>query len=87
MQYVVKTPRQLGQVLRGFRTERGLTQATLGASIGIAQNEISDFERDAERATIRKLFRMLSGLGVEIVLRDPAAPANAKSRRRASPEW
>lgn len=85
MQYVVRTPRQLGQVLRGFRSTRDLTQATLGTLIGMAQNEISDFERDAERATIRKLFRVLSGLGVELVLRDPSAPA-PKSSRRAS-EW
>jgi HTH-type transcriptional regulator/antitoxin HipB len=89
MDYTIKTPEQLGRVLRGFRAERRLTQALLGQKTGLAQNAISDFERDASRASVRRLFRILSGLGLELAVRDPQASPASRSRppRRSSPQW
>ena len=88
MDYPLKTPEQLAHVLRGFRAARHLTQAKLGKKTGLAQNAISDFEREAAKASIRRLFRMLSALDVELVLRDSTtARQPLKSRTRSSPEW
>jgi HTH-type transcriptional regulator/antitoxin HipB len=89
MNYTIKTPEQLGLVLRGFRAERRLTQADLGARTGLAQNAISDFERDASRASIRRLFRILSGLGLELTVGDANTKPAPKPRpsRRSSQTW
>ncbi len=89
MTYTVKTPEQLGRILRGFRADRQLTQAVLGEKTGLAQNAISDFERDASRASIRRLFRILSGLGLELAIHDtrPKPAAKRRSPRRATQQW
>ena len=36
MDYPIKTPGQLGAVLKGFRRDRKLTQAAVGAAVGAA---------------------------------------------------
>ena len=89
MDYPIRTPEQLGQVLKGFRGERHLTQAQLGLRTGLAQNAISELEREAAKASLRRLFRVLSALGVELVMRDTQSPPPAppKGRSRPSPEW
>ena len=33
--YPIKTPKQLGSVLQGYRRERGLTQTDVGAKVGL----------------------------------------------------
>lgn len=82
--YFIKTPEQLGSVIKGFRAARGMTQAELGAKTGLAQNAISDFERDPGKSSIRRLYLLLSALGLEVVVREAEPPS---SRSRTSPEW
>lgn len=68
--YLVVSPAQLGQVLRGFRKSRGLTQSEAGGRVGLRQEAISHFENDPGPSSVERLFRILAALDVELVLRD-----------------
>ncbi len=60
---------QLGSVLRGFRKERELTQGNAGAKTGLPQNAISTIERQTRRVGVARLFKVISALDLELVLR------------------
>ncbi len=86
MDYPARTPEQLGAVIKGFRVAREITQSQLGTRTGLAQNAISEFERDPGKSSIRKLYRLLSALGLEVVVRDVIPPARGK-RAKSAPAW
>ena len=75
MDYPIKTPDQLGTVLRGFRRDRHLTQANVAAMIGLAQNAVSGIETDAGRSSVARIFKLLAALDVDLVLRSRQAPS------------
>lgn len=70
MEYVARTPQQLGQVIRACRKKRQLTQSMVGAKVGIRQAQISSIETRGADITVDTLYRLLSALGLELVLRD-----------------
>ena len=70
MYYLVRTPQQLGAVLRGRRREKRLTQAATGAKVGLRQNAVSVIEAQAGRSTVVRLFKLLSALDLELSLHD-----------------
>jgi len=59
-------------ILKGFRKERGLTQAAMAEKLGITQQSYAYFEANPATATLDRLFMVLRLLGVEISL-DQAA--------------
>jgi HTH-type transcriptional regulator/antitoxin HipB len=67
--YVIRTPRQLGPVLQGYRKARASTQAQVGQAIGLPQGEISKLEVDPSRASLSRVFRLLAALDLELVIR------------------
>ena len=77
MDYVVRTPQQLGAILKGTRKRKGLSQAKIGAKAGFAQPKISLIESHTASTSIEILYKTISALGLEIVLRDKPA-VNAK---------
>ena len=83
MEAVVRTPQQLASVLRAQRARRGLTQARAGKDVGLLPKTISALEQRPEKSSIESLFRLLSALGVELVVRE--RPGD--SRENAAPEW
>jgi len=73
MDYVARTAHQLGQVLKSRRKQLGLTQAEVAAKVGLLQTQVSVIESHDARATVTTLFKALSGLGLELVLRDSSS--------------
>ena len=69
MNYTVHTPRQLGQVLKGQRKNQQLTQAEAARSVGLLPKTISKLELDPDTATLESLFKFLSALQLELVVR------------------
>lgn len=67
--YPIKTPRQLGSVLQGFRRARGLTQTDVGVKVGLAQKAVSKMELAPERAGLNMIFKLLAALDLELVVR------------------
>jgi HTH-type transcriptional regulator / antitoxin HipB len=79
MDYFLQTPAQLSSHLRALRKAKGLSQAQLGALLGLDQTRIARIERNPAVVSIDQLFRVLSALGVRLVLR-PAEEVAVASR-------
>jgi HTH-type transcriptional regulator/antitoxin HipB len=82
MRQLVTTPTQLGEVIRGRRKARGMSQAELAAKLNISQSRLSILESDPAGLTVDRLLALAGVLGLEILIQD-ATPA---SDRRKS-EW
>ena len=80
MNYTAHTPSQLGQTLRGQRKSQQLTQKDAAKMVGLLPKTISKLELATETATIESLFKLLSALELELVVR--ARSANAQDK-----EW
>jgi HTH-type transcriptional regulator/antitoxin HipB len=76
--YAIRTPQQLGAVLRGYRVEKKLTQAATGQDAGLAQNAISLIESNPGPASLDRIFKVLAALDLELVVR-PRRSGAAKS--------
>lgn len=85
MDYVARTPQQLGAILRNCRELRELTQQVAGSKVGLKQSTISVLEADAARPSVQTLYRLLSALGLELVIRDPQASRQASPASKR--EW
>ena len=73
-EYTIKTPQQLGSVLRGYRRDRGLTQEEAGAKVGLAQNAVSQIEAAPGRVSLVRLFKLVAALDLELVVRPRGTP-------------
>lgn len=77
-----QTPEQLATVLRGQRKASRLTQKQAAALVGLLPKTISALESDPERGSIGSLYKLLSALGLELVLQPKASPPP-----RSDSEW
>jgi HTH-type transcriptional regulator/antitoxin HipB len=68
--YPIQTEQQLSLLLRSLRKARAMTQGELAERLGVAQQTISQMERDAAAVTVQRLTKALSVLGAQLVLRD-----------------
>lgn len=79
MRLPAQTPDQLSALLRGHRQAVGLTQKQAAAMVGLLPKTISALESHPERSSVGSLFRLLSSLGLEMVLQpkagQPASPS------------
>lgn len=74
------TPKQLGQVLKGQRKLQQLTQKEAAEQVGLLPKTISRLELAPETATVESLFKLLSALRLELVVR-------SKSQESSEKEW
>lgn len=68
MIYPLKTLNQLPLILKGFRKEKGLTQAAMAERLGITQQSYAYFEANPTVASLERLYLVLRLLDVEISL-------------------
>ena len=80
MNYTAFTPDQLGKVLRGQRKLQMLTQKDAAQAVGLLPKTVSRLELATETATIESLFKLLSALQLELVVR-------SKSQESTPGEW
>jgi HTH-type transcriptional regulator/antitoxin HipB len=81
--FPVRFPDQLRQHLRALRKRHGLTQAQLGALIGVSQARIAEIEANPGLVNFEQLMKLLSVLGVSLTLQEEAA-APAATRAPAA---
>jgi HTH-type transcriptional regulator / antitoxin HipB len=90
-EFPVRTADQLPGLLQSFRKASGLTQADVASQLGIRQQTLSALERNAAAGSAARLMKLLSILGVELVLRRlPGAPSrsgNAPSEPDDAAQW
>lgn len=74
-------------MLRGFRKASGLTQAEAATRLGVRQQTLSALERNAKSVSTERLMRLLSVLGVELVLRQPNVSHDTTAPSPDQPQW
>jgi HTH-type transcriptional regulator/antitoxin HipB len=79
METTTRTPQQLGQAVKARRTAMKLSQTAVGNKVGIKQNTVSVLEIHTPSSTIETLFKALSALNLELVIREKA--------RATTQEW
>jgi len=80
--FPIKTISQLPLFLKGFRKEKGLTQAAMAERLGITQQSYAYFEANPATATLERLFMVLRLLDVEVSLYQPSPPVGATSKNK-----
>ena len=83
--FVVRTPDQLPALLQAFRKQAGLTQEEAAVRLGVTQQTMSALERNAERVSAARLMKLLSLLGVELVLRKDEGSARSQPDSASHP--
>jgi len=88
--FIVTNPSQLTAYLRSLRRARGLTQADLGARLGVSAARISTIERNPGVLSTALLLKLLQVLGARLELEadTTGSPKGARRRGAASTgEW
>jgi HTH-type transcriptional regulator/antitoxin HipB len=67
-QFRIYTPGSLGQAVRHFRREAGLTQTDLAAQTALNRTYLSALEQGRETEQLKRLLRVLGKLGVRMTL-------------------
>jgi HTH-type transcriptional regulator/antitoxin HipB len=67
-QHIITSPEILGQTLKAERQRMKLTQTELGNLVGLKQKTVSEAENGSPGMRIDTLYRLLSGLNLDIVL-------------------
>ncbi|MFT3953812.1 MAG: helix-turn-helix domain-containing protein [Piscinibacter sp.] len=81
MDYLIQSRGQLASHLRALRKARGLSQAQLGAVLGVGQTRVTRIEHDPTAISVEQFLGILSALGVQMVLR----PTGTQSAAGAPP--
>ena len=64
----IYSPASLGEAVRHYRTEAGLTQAELADRAGLHRSYLSELESGKETEQVKRLLRVLRQLGVRMTL-------------------
>jgi HTH-type transcriptional regulator/antitoxin HipB len=92
--FPIRFPDQLRQHLRAMRKKQSLTQAQLGALVGVSQARIAEIEANPGLVSFEQLMKLLSVLRVSVILSEDVSPlvdaaaASPKvtAKPRSSPE-
>ncbi|MFL6624003.1 MAG: helix-turn-helix domain-containing protein [Sulfurifustis sp.] len=77
MEFIVRTPSQLGDALKAGRAAKKLTQQEAGGRVGLLPKTISALESKPERSSVESLLKLLSALDLELVLREKSRQPKA----------
>jgi HTH-type transcriptional regulator/antitoxin HipB len=70
MDFPLAIPEQMSQQLRSLRKAKGLSQVQLAQMMGVTQSRIAAIERDATKLKLHELYKLLSLLDAELVVRN-----------------
>ena len=79
MDYPIVTPEQLAAQLRSLRRAKKLSQAELGARVGLNQPRIAKIESGPRAISVGQLMRILGLLGARLVLQAPTTKGSSGS--------
>lgn len=84
-EFPIRTSDQLSAVLQAFRKESGLSQTEVAKRMGLTQQKLSHLERNAQNVSADRILKLLSVLGVELVLRRAGASCSVASNSKDHP--
>ncbi len=68
---LIKTPADIGRIIRGARIVEGLSQSQLAAKFGTTQSWISEIENGKATAELGMVLKVMSFLQIEVDLTPP----------------
>lgn len=71
MQIPIDSAAAIGKIVRATRKTQGLRQDDAAGSIGVSENFLGKIERGSESVHWGKLFQVMQGLGVRVVVDVP----------------
>jgi len=71
MKVPLKSAQSLGKVVRATRKAQKIRQDDAAGAIGVSENFVGKIERGGETAQWGKLFQVLEGLGIHVILDVP----------------
>ncbi len=83
---IVRTPADLGLLIRARRRELGLDQQALAKRVGVSRLWIIEFERGKPRAEIGLVLRTLTALDLHLDVSSAGPHAASPSRVPAPPD-
>jgi transcriptional regulator with XRE-family HTH domain len=75
MQIPISKAAAIGKVVRASRKAQKIRQDDAAGSVGVSENFLGKVERGGETAQWGKLFQVLEGLGVHVILDVPDSVA------------
>jgi len=86
MRYPVDTPSQLRLLLRALRKARGLSQAQVGAMLGVTQQRLAQIEARPAAATFDTVLRLIALLKGRMYVEDSpdVSERNTSGKKSAS---
>lgn len=68
MQTTLKSATELGELIRRARKAQNIRQDDAAGSIGVSENFLGKVERGSESVQWGKLFQVLDGLGLRLIV-------------------
>jgi y4mF family transcriptional regulator len=70
---IIRSPHELGHLVRDSRLRKGITQAQLATQVGVSRKWIIDLEAGKRTTDLSLVMRTLNALGLELDARDRRA--------------
>lgn len=83
----ILTAAQLGQLLRSARKRSDLTQAEVGARLGLSQNRVSHLEAHADELSFKQLLTWCAVVGLELQLADRSRSEAGAQASGSAADW
>lgn len=77
MQIPIDNPATLGKVVRASRKAQKIRQDDAAGSIGVSENFLGKVERGSDSVRWGKLFQVLEGLGIRVIVDVPDSVAGS----------
>ncbi len=75
---LIRTPADLGALIRDYRRRRGLDQLALAKKVGVSRQWVVEIEKGKARAEVGLILRALEVLGVPLSVDDSKAVNRGK---------
>ena len=87
MQIPIQSPSQLSTHLKSLRKAQGLTQAQLGARIGVGQTRVADIEKQPGAVSVEQLLQVLHALDARLLLAPPRQGTATSTAKPPASDW
>lgn len=88
MKIPIENPSAIGEIVRASRKAQGIRQDDAAGSIGVSENFLGKIERGSDSVQWGKLFQVMEGLGIRVILDVPdnvASQMSSRSTRKDKP--
>jgi HTH-type transcriptional regulator/antitoxin HipB len=83
---ILQTAAQLSAHLRSLRKSHALTQAQLGAMLGVDQTRVAKIERNPGAISVDQLLQIIAALDAQLVLQPRSKTAGTRAPRQKA-DW